>query len=139
MLTTGPGLAASSARAKYCNPQVQYGEGDGVFGNRVGVSCALATRITKILEHRRTNLPDGFRCKVMKNVKAGGDVPQSARATMDQYLALIERAQSGGPSRINGYITAGAGYDTNVNSGPEFDFRRAAGRASRDTITWRRR
>lgn len=53
-----------------------------------------------------------------ENVKASGDVPQTARATMDQYLALIERAQSG-VSRINGYITAGAGYDTNVNSGTD--------------------
>ena len=72
VLAAGPGLAASSAPAKYCNPQVQYGEGDGVFGNRVDVSCALATRITKILEHRRTNLPDGFRCNVMKNVNVAG-------------------------------------------------------------------
>ena len=54
-----------------------------------------------------------------ENVKAGGNVPTEAQETMDRYLALIERAQSGGGPRISGFVTAGAGYDTNVNSGTD--------------------
>jgi tetratricopeptide (TPR) repeat protein len=53
----------------------------------------------------------------IKNVMQADDVPDSARATMDQYLSLIERAQSG--RRVSGFLTVGGGYDTNVNSGTD--------------------
>jgi outer membrane protein len=52
-----------------------------------------------------------------ENVMQAGDVPDSARATMDKYLSLIERAQSG--RRITGFLTGGGGYDTNLNSGTD--------------------
>ena len=53
-----------------------------------------------------------------ENVKAGGDVPATARTTMDQYLSLIDRAQRG-EQRVGGYIGFSTGYDTNVNSGTD--------------------
>jgi hypothetical protein len=47
-----------------------------------------------------------------------GDVPPGAALTIDQFLSAIERAEDAGRSAVRGYIEAGIGYDTNVNSGP---------------------
>ncbi len=53
-----------------------------------------------------------------ENVKTSGEVPPNARATMDQYLSLIDRAQRG-EQRVSGYIGFSTGYDSNVNSGTD--------------------
>ncbi len=53
-----------------------------------------------------------------ENVKTSGEVPATARATLDQYLSLIDRAQRG-EQRVSGYIGFSTGYDTNVNSGTD--------------------
>jgi hypothetical protein len=52
----------------------------------------------------------------LETVRDSDQVPDAARASMDRYLSLIERAQGKGTS-MSGYVTIGAGYDTNVNSG----------------------
>jgi len=53
-----------------------------------------------------------------ENLKSDADVPATARASMDKYLNLIDRAQRG-EQRIGGYIGFSTGYDTNVNSGTD--------------------
>lgn len=53
-----------------------------------------------------------------ENVKTSGEVPANARATMDQYLSLIDRAQRG-EQRLSGYVGFSTGYDSNVNSGTD--------------------
>jgi outer membrane protein len=54
----------------------------------------------------------------IENVKASGNVPEGAQATLDKYLSLIERAKGGG-TRVRGYVSLGGGYDTNINSGTD--------------------
>jgi tetratricopeptide (TPR) repeat protein len=53
-----------------------------------------------------------------ENVKTSAEVPATARATMDEYLKLIDRAQRG-EQRLSGYVGFSTGYDTNVNSGTD--------------------
>ena len=53
-----------------------------------------------------------------ENVKTSAEVPATARATMDQYLSLIDRAQRG-EQRVSGYLGFSTGYDSNVNSGTD--------------------
>ena len=53
-----------------------------------------------------------------ENVKSSDEIPDTARATMAQYLTLIDRAQRG-EQRVSGYIGFSTGYDTNANSGTD--------------------
>ncbi len=54
----------------------------------------------------------------IEHVKASGNVPETATATLDKYLSLIERARGGG-TRVRGYLSIAGGYDTNTNSGTD--------------------
>ena len=54
----------------------------------------------------------------IEHVKASGNVPEGATATLDKYLSLIERARGGG-TRVRGYLSIAGGYDTNANSGTD--------------------
>lgn len=54
----------------------------------------------------------------IEHVKASGTVPDSAQATLDRYLALIERARGGG-TRVRGFLSIAGGYDSNANSGTD--------------------
>ena len=45
-------------------------------------------------------------------------VPVEAAGTIDQFLQAIDRVEEGGRSSWKGFIEAGLGDDTNINSGP---------------------
>jgi len=47
-----------------------------------------------------------------------GQVPDAAARTIDQFLNAIARVEDASRSSVRGYLEAGFGYDTNVNSGP---------------------
>ncbi|RYX95739.1 MAG: DUF560 domain-containing protein [Comamonadaceae bacterium] len=45
-------------------------------------------------------------------------VPVEAAGTIDQFLQAIDRVEEGGKSSWKGFVEAGIGDDTNINSGP---------------------
>lgn len=52
-----------------------------------------------------------------ENVRRQG-VPADVSLTLERYIALASRQGSDEQASLNGYIEAQAGYDTNVNAGP---------------------
>lgn len=55
--------------------------------------------------------------KLLRQARAG-QVPDGAARTIDQFLNAISRVDDANQSTVRGYLEAGFGYDTNVNSGP---------------------
>lgn len=55
---------------------------------------------------------------LLRAARAGQDVPEGAARTIDQFLNAIGRVEDASRSSVRGYVEAGAGYDSNVNSGP---------------------
>ncbi len=54
----------------------------------------------------------------LKTVRDSAQVPETARASMDRYLSAIEQAQGKG-TKISGFLSVAAGYDSNINSGTD--------------------
>lgn len=52
-----------------------------------------------------------------ENVRRQG-VPADVSLTLERYIALANRLDSGDKASINGYVEAQVGYDSNVNAGP---------------------
>lgn len=55
--------------------------------------------------------------KELQNARDAG-VPLAAQRTIDKFLATINRLSETGKTRVEGYVDASIGRDTNVNSGP---------------------
>lgn len=55
---------------------------------------------------------------LLRKARAGEQVPEGAARTIDQFLNAIARVEDATDSALGGYIEAGIGYDSNVNSGP---------------------
>lgn len=47
--------------------------------------------------------------------------PPEVSATIDRYLATVDRIESATSTSLRAYIEIGMGYDTNVNAGPKTD------------------
>ena len=45
-------------------------------------------------------------------------IPEGVAFTIDQFLNAIDRVEEAGRSSVRGYVEAGVGHDSNVNSGP---------------------
>ncbi len=52
-----------------------------------------------------------------ENVQRQG-VPADVSLTLERYIALARRRESGDTASVNGYVEAQVGYDSNVNAGP---------------------
>lgn len=52
-----------------------------------------------------------------ENVRRQG-VPADVSLTLERYIALASRQESGDTASVNGYVEAQLGYDSNVNAGP---------------------
>jgi outer membrane protein len=52
-----------------------------------------------------------------ENVRRQG-VPADVSLTLERYIALANRLDSGDKASLNGYVEAQVGYDSNVNAGP---------------------
>jgi tetratricopeptide (TPR) repeat protein len=52
-----------------------------------------------------------------ENVQRQG-VPADVSLTLERYIALANRLESGDKASLNGYVEAQFGYDSNVNAGP---------------------
>ncbi|WP_429598215.1 surface lipoprotein assembly modifier [Variovorax sp. PvP013] len=55
---------------------------------------------------------------LLREARSGQQVPEGAARTIDQFLNAIARVEDAGRSAVRGYVEAGVGYDSNVNSGP---------------------
>lgn len=56
--------------------------------------------------------------KLLNEGKLEG-IPVVAGETIDQVLQAVDRVEAAGQSSYKGYVEAGVGHDSNVNSGPE--------------------
>ncbi len=55
---------------------------------------------------------------LLRAARADQQVPEGAARTIDQFLNAIGRVEDASRSSVSGYLEAGVGYDSNVNSGP---------------------
>jgi len=61
---------------------------------------------------------DNAAARTLLSQARAGQVPEGAARTIDQFLNAISRVEDASRSSVRGYLEAGVGYDSNVNSGP---------------------
>lgn len=112
--------------------------GDPDFDTVLGIAAnetAQYTRAILALERVLSVQPDNARARaelgralfavgdtkaartLLQETKAQG-VPLEAAQTIDQFLQAIDRVEEAGRSSVKGYVEAGVGHDSNINSGP---------------------